>query len=251
MLIRFFKGLSLLVFCVPTLVFAATKKQPQPEKTITLGVLYNLTGDQAPLDRASLRGAELAVAAINAQGGIKKHKLLLQIENGQSKPKVLQREAEKLAKESKIQVVIGLSDNNMVMAAAPPIVKAKKVFISSGATAPSLTLTIPDNLYLVAFGDNAQAAAGAEYAINTLHIKKATILYDKDMEYTRTLASYFANAFVRNGGVVEVVKRFSQDKFNKDDIKTLKSEKDQPRLIYLAAGPEEAPFIGSASFLLM
>jgi len=236
-----FKGILALLVFLPALASAAVKVNPR--KTLELGVLYNLTGDQSSLGKASLQGANLAAQHINASGGIRGHKLILEIKNGESKPRVLQGEAKKFASEKTIQIVMGLSDNNMVMAAAPPVVKAGKVFISSGATAPSLTTLIPKNLYLVAFGDNAQAATSAEYAINTLHIRKAVLIYDKNMEYARTLASYFTSAFVHDGGTISFVKSFKHHKFNHDAIKALMSQKNQPRLIYLAAGPEEVPFI--------
>lgn len=234
---RHYKGLLTLIFCIPAVAFAMQKIQQH--KTIDMGALYNLTGDQAPLGKASLRGAEVAVANINAKDGIKKHQLRLQLHNGKTDPKALRHEAKSFALQKKIQIVMGLSDNNMVMAAAPAIVKAKKIFISSGATAPSLVLLMPQYLYLAAFGDNVQGAAGAEYAYNALHIKKAVLIYDKDMEYTSTLASYFTAAFVRAGGTIALVKSFSHGKFANDIIKTIKSQQNQPRLIYLAAGPTE------------
>ena len=197
-----FKTLLVILCILPLISLAAAVLQ---QKTITIGVLYNLTGDQAPLDKASLRGAELAAAEINAQGGIHGNQLVLQIRNGATQPKLLKREAAAFAQNKHIQIVMGLSDNNMVLAAAPAIVKAKKVFITSGATAPSLIRLIPHYLYLVAFGDNAQAAAAAEFAFYQLHLKKAVVIYDRSMEYTRTLASYFTTAFVRAATVFEII----------------------------------------------
>lgn len=234
---RYFKKLLIVLCYVPTLAYAVPKSHPK--KTIEIGAIYNLTGDQMLLGKASLRGAQLAVADINAKGGIKKHKLLIQFRDGKTDPRVLRREAENFVLQKKIQIVMGLNDNNMVMVTAPPIVKAKKVFISSGATAPRLVLLAPKYLYLAAFGDNVQAGAAAEYAHDTLHVKKAFLIYDKSMEYTNMLASYFASAFVRAGGSIAVVKSFSHGEFNNDIIRTIKAQKKQPRLIYLASGPTE------------
>ena len=70
--------------------------------------------------------------------------------------------------ERNVSALFGLSDTDAVLAAAPPAAAAETLFLTSGATSPQLAEQIPTYLYLACFGDNDQAAAGAEYARQTL-----------------------------------------------------------------------------------
>lgn len=230
--------IALLICFVFPIITHASK-----DKFIEIGALYNLSGDQAVLDKASLRGARVAIAAINKKGGVKGYELRLQLQNGKGNPKILKRKAESLSRMKNVQIVMGLSDNNMVMIAAPTIAKAKKIFITSGATSPRLMRQISRYLYLISFGDNTQAAAAAEFAFNYLKIRSAVLLYDENMEYTKGLASYFVDAFVRDGGTLSLVKSFPHDHFDNSIIKRLKSHTGAMPLIYLAASADEAPKI--------
>ena len=51
-----------------------------------------------------------------------------------------------------------------VLAAGPIIQAAGIPFITAGATSPKLPDQVGDMMFLACFGDNVQAAAGAEYA---------------------------------------------------------------------------------------
>lgn len=55
--------------------------------------------------------------------------------------------------------------------------------------------------FLACFGDNAQAAAAAEW-LRAKGAKKVAVLYDKEKIYTRLLQRYFTEAFEAAGGTV-------------------------------------------------
>jgi branched-chain amino acid transport system substrate-binding protein len=175
-------------------------QQASPEP-IHIGALYNLTGSQAPLDGPSLDGARLAVDRINADGGLLGRRVELLERDGQTDPALVRYDAQNLAA-LHVTAMIGLSDTDQVLAAAPVAADAGIPFVTSGATSPLLPAQVPDWLFLAAFGDNVQAAAGADYAADWLGIRTAAILYDKDTDYTRLLADYFAQSFNEQGGAV-------------------------------------------------
>ena len=62
------------------------------------------------------------------------------------------------------------------------------VFLTSGATSPLVPLQFPLYYFMTCFGDNTQAAAGAEYAYRTLEAKTAWLLFDDSTDYTVLLA---------------------------------------------------------------
>ena len=55
---------------------------------------------------------------------------------------------------------------------------------------------------MACFGDNTQAAAGAEYAFGTLEAKTAWLLFDDTTDYTVLLARYFRERYTELGGVI-------------------------------------------------
>jgi branched-chain amino acid transport system substrate-binding protein len=179
---------------------AVTAASPTPPP-VRIGAIYNLSGGQASLDAPSLDGARLAVDRINAHGGLLGRRVELLERDGQTSKADVARAAASLVA-SGCSVIIGLSDTDQVLAAAPIAARAGVPFVTSGATSPRLIRQIPDWLFLACFGDNAQAAAGAQYATEQLGARTATVIYDADTQYTRLLARYFERSFRAQGGAI-------------------------------------------------
>jgi branched-chain amino acid transport system substrate-binding protein len=123
----------------------------------------------------------------------------------------------------------------MVLAAAPIAAKQRRVFLTSGATAPTLVRQVPRYLFLACFGDNVQAAAGAEWAFDTLKARSVVVLYKQSSSYTRLLHGYFETRFKELGGKVLTVRSYLP-KTIAAKVKGL----PQADLFYLAAQPDEA-----------
>ena len=207
---------------------------------IKIGVIYNMTGSQASLDSPSANGAKLAAKELNAAGGVLGKKIELAVYDGKSDAATIANSATQLTQTDKVVAMLGFSDSDMVMAAAPTAAKAGIVFVSSGATSPKLPDQVPDYLYLACFGDNVQAAAGAEYAVNTLKVKTVYLLIDKGMEYTLLLGKYFKERFVELGGKVVLEDNYQTgDKDYSAQITKLKGQKAMPDMIYISAGPDD------------
>jgi branched-chain amino acid transport system substrate-binding protein len=207
---------------------------------IKVGMIYNMTGSQASLDAPSANGAKLAVKEINAAGGILGKKVDLVAYDGKSDAATIANSATQLTQTDKVVAMFGFSDSDMVMAAAPVAAKAGIVFVTSGATSPKLPDQVPDMLYLACFGDNVQAAAGAEYAFDTMKAKTVYLLIDKGMEYTLLLGKYFKERFVELGGKIVLEDTYQGgDKDFSAQITKLKGQKAQPDLLYIAAGPDD------------
>jgi branched-chain amino acid transport system substrate-binding protein len=208
--------------------------------TIKLGMIYNMTGSQASLDAPSANGAKLAAKEINAAGGILGKKVTLVAYDGKSDAATIANAATQLTQSDKVVAMFGFSDSDMVMAAAPVAAKAGIVFVTSGATSPKLPDQVPDYLYLACFGDNVQAAAGAEYAFSGLGAKNAYLLIDKGMEYTLLLGKYFKERFTELGGTIVLEDTYQGgDKDFSAQITKVKGLKKAPDLLYIASGPDD------------
>ena len=230
-------AIKFLFICLALLLpFAGYANTP-----ITIGAIYNLTGDQSPLDTSSLEGAKLAVDQVNRQGGINGHPLRLEIVNGKTNTQVIQQQAKKLANKSNIAVVIGLSDNNMARSAIPIITRAHKIFLTSGATSPKLPHDFPQNFYMMAFSDNSQASAAASFTVSKLKKSDAVVVYDNNMAYTHDLAQYFADSYQHFGGKVIQTIAFNHRNLPITTIGKIKQAVIPNSVIYFAAGPTETP----------
>jgi branched-chain amino acid transport system substrate-binding protein len=206
---------------------------------IKIGMLYNMTGAQASLDVPSANGAKLAAKEINAAGGVLGKQIQLVAYDGKTDAATIGNAATQLVND-KVVAMFGFSDSDMTMAAAPIAAKAGIVFVTSGATSPKLPEQVPDYLYLACFGDNVQAAAGAEYAVNDLKSKNAYLLIDRGMEYTLLLGKYFKERYTELGGNIVLEDNYQTgDKDFSAQITKLKGLRSKPDLLYIAAGPDD------------
>ena len=205
------------------------------DRPVVIGAMYNLTGGQEDLDVPSLRGARLAVDEANRKGGVLGRPVELIVRDGHTKPKVIAREAAGLFKQApQVAGVFGFSDTDMVLAAAPVAARHKRVFITSGATSPRLPHAVPRYLFLACFGDNVQAAAGAEWAVTTLKAHTAVVLYKRTSTYAKLLHGYFQTRFKHLGGKVLAVRPYTLATI-KDAVKAL----PKADLVYFAAQPND------------
>jgi len=209
-------------------------KKPAP---IVLGAIYNLSGFQADLDVPSSRGVRLAIEDVNREGGVLGRPMRLVVEDGESKPAVVEKKtADMLTRFPTMSAMMGLSDTDMVFAAAPVAAANQRLFLTSGATSPRLPAQIPKYLFLACFGDNVQAAAGAEWAYQDLGARTVSILFNSDKSYTRLLQGYFETSFKQLGGKVLSVEGYKPGDMSQAILKLQKAD-----LIFLSAGdPSEA-----------
>jgi len=206
-----------------------------------IAMFYNLTGMQGPLDVPASKGSKLAFDTIINNYPLLATSVGYVLYDGTSDTKVIFEKASQI-KKSEIVGSIGLNDTNMMQAIIPEIQASKKLFVSAGATSPLLPKLCPDYIFLAAFGDNAQAAAAAEYAYDSMGHRNACVIYDKDADYTRLLGKYFKESFTSWGGQIVAEQTFStNDASISQQLLSLKNANPSPDLIYLAALPTQVP----------
>ena len=198
---------------------------------------FALTGGEAVLDAPAAHGAMLAVKEINAKGGVLGQPIDLIVHDSQYDMSVTQQTAKQFVEEDKVQAFVGYTDTDSVNASAPIFQAAGIPYITVGATSPKIPSTWGDYIFLEPFGDNVQAAAGAEYAMKNFG-KTAYLLSDNGIEYTTLLGQYFKEAFTTAGGsiVLEDVYEDAATDFS-GQIAKLKALPQQPDFYYIAAMP--------------
>jgi branched-chain amino acid transport system substrate-binding protein len=204
---------------------------------IKIGGGFALTGDESALDLPAANGAKLAVKEINAAGGVLGKQIDFIVHDSQYKMDVTAQTAKQFIEEDKIQAMIGYTDTDSVLAAGPTIQAAGIPFITVGATSPKIPSQVGDMMFLACFGDNVQAAAGAEYALDKFG-QNAYLLWDKGVEYTTLLGAYFKARFLEAGGTITLEDSYDDDATDfSAQIAKIKALSPQPDFYYAAAMP--------------
>ncbi len=198
---------------------------------------FAMTGDESSLDVPAEQGAQLAIDEINAAGGVLGRPLEMIVRNSQYDMTVTAQTAKQFVEEDKVQAFIGYTDTDSVNASAQTFQDAGIPYITVGATSPKIPGTWGDHVFLAAFGDNVQAAAGAEYAKKKFG-DTAYLLSDNGIEYTTLLGQYFKSAFTTAGGKI-VLEDVYDDKATdfSAQIAKVKALPEQPDFYYIAAMP--------------
>jgi branched-chain amino acid transport system substrate-binding protein len=205
--------------------------------TIKIGGGFALTGDESALDLPAANGAKLAVKEINAAGGVLGSQIDFIVHDSQYKMDVTAQTAKQFVEQDKVPVFIGYTDTDSVLAAGPTFQKAKVPFITVGATSPKIPTQVGDMMFLACFGDNVQAAVGAEYSYKTFG-HNAYFLWDKGVEYTTLLGGYFKSRFTELGGTIALEESYDDKATDfSAQITKIKALNPKPDFYYVAAMP--------------
>ncbi len=208
--------------------------------TIKIGAPFNVTGALSSLDAPALNGAKLKIKEINDAGGVLGEQLELVVYDTKTDPTVIASVASQLVNQDKVPVALGFTDSDSVLALGPIFQQAGIPFVTPGATSPKLPDQVGTDIFLACFGDNVQAAAGAEFVKGKLNGKNVYLLRDNSTEYTTLLAKYFEDAFTHDGGTIVGKDDYkSGDKSFTAQITKLKASGTKPDVIYVAAMPDD------------
>lgn len=169
--------------------------------TIKIGEYASLTGTEATFGESSHRGTELAIAEINAAGGVLGKKLQLVYEDNQSKAGESATIVRKLISRDKVVAVLGEVASGRSLEAAPICQQNKIPMISPSSTNPKVT-EVGDYIFRVCFIDPFQGTVMAKFAKNTLKAQKVAILSDVKAPYSVGLAEFFKKQFLADGGTI-------------------------------------------------
>lgn len=205
---------------------------------ITVIAAFNLTGPEAVLDLPSFQGAELAVAEINAAGGVLGRPLRLLPLDTASEPSTAAAAAAAILQQHPDAVAgIGYSYSTFALDVGRVFEAAGKPFLSSGATAPDLPDQVGAQMFLAAYGDDAQARVMATYARDKLGIGHTALWVDEGFVYTRTVGGFFDGYFREAGGTVAKQTYPADMRDFSALIAAFKAASPRPQAIYAASMP--------------
>ena len=147
--------------------------------TIKIGMCAPVTGPAAESGGYAVKGAKLALEAVNKAGGVLGKQLELIVEDDQTTNPGIVLAFSKLASQPDIVAFLGSIRSTQVHAMAPDVLKLGKP-VMIGGTDPALTHM--DNKWLFRFrpNDSYSGRVIADYGVSTLGKKKWAVLHSTD-----------------------------------------------------------------------
>jgi branched-chain amino acid transport system substrate-binding protein len=148
-------------------------------ETIKIGMCAPVTGPAAESGGYAIKGAKLALDAVNKAGGILGKQAELIVEDDQTTNPGIVLAFSKLAAQSDIVAFLGSIRSTQVHAMAPDVLKLGKP-VMIGGTDPALTHMGNQWLFRFRPNDSYSGRVIADYGVNTLGKKKWAIVHSTD-----------------------------------------------------------------------
>jgi branched-chain amino acid transport system substrate-binding protein len=208
------------------------------EETIKIAALFNMVGGMASIDVPGHKAAALHVKQINEAGGLLGKKIELLSYDTKTDQEASALAAKKALANGAIAAV-GHNDPAYVLPAAPLFQAKNMVYITPGATLPTMPAMVGDCFGMIPFGDDDQSAAIAEYAFKKLGVKKIVVWTDNSMDFTKAVSKFFKKSFQELGGQLLLEDFFMMgDKDFSAQIARLKDK--NPDAVFISSIPNEA-----------
>lgn len=184
----------------------------QAQVVVKIGHVGPVSGPQAHYGRDNENGARMAVDELNAQGvsiGGKKVTFELVAEDDAADPKQGTAAAQKLC-DAKVNGVVGHLNSGTTIPAAKVYNQCGLPMVTPSATNPELTQLGYKNVFRLLANDNHLGAGLANYATDTLKLKKVAIIDDRTA-YGKGVAEVFAKV-AKERGLEVVSQQYTNDK---------------------------------------
>jgi branched-chain amino acid transport system substrate-binding protein len=179
--------------------------------TVRIGVNAELTGSVPVVGKSCVNAARMAVAEINANGGIaladgtKPVELL--VEDNEDKAESSAAISQKFVS-GRVVAMVGPNASRNAVPAAVVAESNNLLMISPWSTNPKLTEN-KKYIFRACFTDDFQGVVVAAFIVKKLNLHKAAVLFDVASEYNKGIAEVFKAQFVRAGGTIASYESYS------------------------------------------
>ncbi len=208
-------------------VFAAPKKAA----TIKIGGVAPLSGGVAVYGVECKNGIDLAVAEINAAGGVNGQMLEFICEDDEGDPAKSVSAYKKLITKDKARLIVGSLTSGCTLAITSQAQANKVLQIAPAATAPAIT-DAGNYIFRTCFIDPFQGRVGGKFSAENLGAKKAAVLYDIGNDYSVGLMENFVSEFTKQGGTIVAKESYGTGEKDFNAIIT-KVKAANPDVVYL------------------
>ena len=216
------------------------------DDAIKIGANFELSGPVASYGQSNMKGVQLAVDEINANGGIDGKQIeLIKVDN-KSEAAEATNAAIKLINQDKVTAIIGASTSGNTVAQAQIANDNQTVLLTPSGTSPNVTVNdngkVNEFVFRTSFIDPFQGTVAANFAANELKVKNAAVFADNASDYAKGLAAAFKETFEAAGGkVVEEESYVAKDTDFRSTLTRIKAK--NPDFIFIPGYYEEVGLI--------
>ena len=222
-----------------------TTTPPPTVQQLRIGTLLSITGALSQYGPGDTKGAQLAVAQINAAGGVLGQPVILYSDDDQTDATAAASATTRLITQNHVNAIVGAQFSGGTIASIG-IAKANGVpMVSPSATSPALSnLTLTGGFFFrTAPSDALQGVVAADYLYTNLSYRYVNLIA-RDDSYGRGLVGVIAQKFTSLGGHVNTTVIINPLGTNFDsDLATLFST--NPQAVYFAGFPGEGVIVMS------
>jgi branched-chain amino acid transport system substrate-binding protein len=179
-----------------------------PGRTIKIGAIQPVSGQIAAYGTQTRDAIKMAVAELNARGGVLGKSLELIVEDDEANPEKTMNAFVKLTAKDRVVGIIGALTSKCSLAIAEDAQAKKVILISPSSTNDTLT-DAGDYIFRACYQDSFQGRVCARFAVKTLKARRAAILYDLANDYSKGLTHNFQVRFTALGGRVVAAESYS------------------------------------------
>jgi branched-chain amino acid transport system substrate-binding protein len=212
-----------------------------PGEPVRIGASVALTGPIPEFGLDISQSYQVAIADLNAAGGLMGHDYEIDIQDGACDGDAATVVANSFAADPTILAVAGGTCTGETLGLAPILQDARIPFVSASSTNPAVTSEECDICNRVALSDAQQAAADAEYIYNELGITTIAIMHDNG-DYGLGFAEIIQDEFTALGGTVT---SFDGIQVGDTDVRPVLTQiaTNEPELIFFGGYYQEASVI--------
>jgi len=235
------KALSVLLSAVMMLsVFTGCGSKKEDDKVLFIGGSGPLTGDYATYGVSVKNGAELAVAEINAAGGVKGYTFKVDLQDDQADPQQAVQAYANLMDDG-MEVSLGGVTSGACIAVTDEVKKDGLLMLTPSGS--QLECTQYDNCFRVCFEDANQGLYASNFIKENNVGQKVAILYEKSNDYSNGLRDSFVAQSKENGLNIVCEQSFTNQS-NTDFSVQLQAIKDSGAdLLFLPLYAQEAAYV--------
>lgn len=193
-----FASLFLLAACGPAAGGPVGDGNKADGDTIKIGLNLELSGDVSAYGTAEKEGIALAVAEINANGGVLGKKIELVEKDNKSENGESTSVAANLTSRSKVVAVVGPATSGATKASIPNMTRAAVPAVTPSGTDDSITVfngKVQEYIFRACFQDSFQGVILAKFATENLNAKKVVIIGDNSSDYAIGLTKSFKDTY--------------------------------------------------------
>lgn len=199
--------LAVIVIVVVVLVAAVLagvfNAPPAKVTTLKIGTVLSITGPLSPYGGDNQNGTDMAVAEINAAGGVLGNPIQIFHQDDKTDPATAAAAARTLISTDGVAAIVGATGSGQCSTIVPVAVNNSVVEVSASCTSPKFSNQSLTNgwFFRTAPSDALQGVVAASYAHSNLTFTRAGVIGINNA-YGTGLATTFNNAFKKAGGTI-------------------------------------------------